>query len=56
MTMPVFLAVVVTAYKAHRYCSTMGKYQRRKGKEKKKRKHTIAICIHCALCVIHKMC
>jgi hypothetical protein len=26
-TMPVFLAVVITAYKAHRYCSTMGKYQ-----------------------------
>jgi hypothetical protein len=27
MTMLVFLAVVITAYKAHRYCSTMGKYQ-----------------------------
>jgi hypothetical protein len=34
-TMPVFLAVVITAYQAHRCCGTMGKCQQKKGKRKK---------------------
>jgi hypothetical protein len=51
-TMPVFLAVVITAYQAHRCCGTMGKCQQKKGKRKKEESTPLLfVYIVCASCV-----